>query len=101
MAPGVGACSGSSAPVTRPAPDLAPLLRQPIATPSMCSGQVSGSTSGRRSPWVGTVDVSVFLTPSLPDPQVRALGDRLRADAAVRTVYFESAAEAYAEFQRL
>ena len=72
-----------------------------MATPSACSGKVSGSTAGRRSPWVGTVDVSVFVEPSATTDQVKALGDRLRALPQVRAVYFESADQAYAEFERL
>jgi cell division protein FtsX len=62
---------------------------------------VSGATAGRRSPWVGNVDVSVFLEPSATAAEVGALGSELRAMPEVRTVYFESAAQAYAEFQRL
>jgi cell division protein FtsX len=93
-------CGASKTPA-RHAPDLAAFLRLPVATPSVCGGKVSGSTAGRRSPWVGTVDVSVFLEPSATSQQVRALGDRLRSLPKVRSVYFESADQAYAEFQRL
>jgi hypothetical protein len=96
-------CAGCGQPASksRQAPDLAAFLRLPVATPSACGGKVSGSTAGRRSPWVGTVDVSVFLEPSATAQQVSDLGDRLRSLPAVRSVYFESAAQAYAEFQRL
>jgi cell division protein FtsX len=82
-------------------PDLAALLRQPVATPTACGGKVSGATAGRRSPWVGNVDVSVFLEPSATAQQIAAVGAQLRAMPEVKTVYFESADEAYAEFQRL
>ena len=75
--------------------------RQPVATPTACAGKVSGSTAGRRSPWVGTVDVSVFVEPTATPAQVDELGRQLRALPEVRTAYFESAAQAYAEFQRL
>lgn len=92
---------GSSHGRGRHAPDLAAFLRLPVATPSACGGKVSGSTAGRRSPWVGTVDVSVFVEPSATTDQVKALGDRLRSLPQVRAVYFESADQAYAEFQRL
>jgi FtsX-like permease family protein len=61
---------------------------------------VSGSASGRRSPWVGHVDVSVFLATTRP-AAVAGLADRLRHTEHVRQVYFESAADAYAEYQRL
>src|SRR5581483_4432580 len=42
-------------------PDLAAFLRLPVASPSACPPNVNGATAGRRSPWVGTVDVSVFV----------------------------------------
>jgi cell division protein FtsX len=80
---------------------LAAFLRLPVATPSACAGKVSGSTAGRRSPWVGNVDVSVFLEASATPAQVSALGTQLRAMPEVSTVYYESAEQAYAEFQRL
>lgn len=72
-----------------------------MATPSACAGKVSGSTVGRRSPWVGTVDVSVFLRGSASAADVRALQSQLAALPGVTKVYFESADEGYAEFQRL
>ena len=93
-------CGHSAAP-RRHAPDLAAFLRLPVATPSACAGKTSGSTVGRRSPWVGTVDVSVFVEPSASATDVASLGASLRALPQVQTVYYESAAEAYAEFQRL
>src|SRR6478672_10274400 len=57
------ACGGSSSPptTTKTPPDLAAFLRLPVATPSSCPSGVSGSTAGRRSPWVGHVAVSVFV----------------------------------------
>jgi hypothetical protein len=61
---------------------------------------VNGTTSGRRSPWVGHVDVSVFLDDLAPR-EVRALRSAVERLEPVRTVYYESAAQAYAEFQRL
>jgi hypothetical protein len=95
-----GACGGSRPP-TRHAPDLQAFLRLPVATPTACHGSVSGSTAGRRSPWVGTVDVSVFVETSATPADLEQLGRQLRAYPEVGTVYFESAAQAYAEFQRL
>jgi hypothetical protein len=100
-------CGGSSSPtpepsvVARTAPDLAAFLKLPVATPSSCPSNVSGSTSGRSSPWVGHVDVSVFLRPSVTTRQTLKLGNTLRADPDVQTAYFESSKQAYEEFQRL
>jgi len=62
---------------------------------------VTGAASGRHSPWVGHVDVSVYVDASAPPAVVRALGERLRKSAHVAHVYFESSAEAFAEYQRL
>jgi len=98
---GTAGCDAGSGTPKRHVPDLAAFLRMPVATPTACGHKVSGSTAGRRSPWVGNVDISVFLEPSATPAQVTALGDLLRASPGVRTVYFESADEAYAEFQRL
>ena len=95
------ACGGGSSPPKRQVPDLAAFLRLPVATPSACGHKVSGSTAGRRSPWVGNVDVSVFLEPSATPAQVSSLGGQLRSMPEVRTVYYESAEQAYEEFQRL
>jgi hypothetical protein len=97
----VAGCGGSAGTPKRHPPDLNAFLRLPVATPSACGGKISGSTAGRRSPWVGTVDVSVYVETSASADQVRALGDALRGFAQVRTVYFEPADQAYAEFQRL
>jgi hypothetical protein len=99
-------CSGSSnAPtppvVSRSAPDLAAFLRLPVATPSACPRTANGATIGRRSPWVGHVDVSVFLARNVSTHQTLKLGNTLRADPLVRRAYFESRQQAYQEFQRL
>ena len=96
------ACSGTPSTASRRTPpDLASFLRQPVATPTACPSGVAAAASGRRSPWVGHVDVSVFLaTPARP-ADVTALGDRLRKTAHVAQVYFESAAQAHAEYARL
>jgi cell division protein FtsX len=82
-------------------PELAAFLRTPVATPTACPPNVNGSTVGRHSPWVGTVDVSVFVKPTATSAQVTTLGQQLRATTDVVAVYFESQAQAYAEFQRL
>jgi hypothetical protein len=96
-------CSSQSAPL--PAshavhghPDLAGFLQLPVATPSACASDVNGTTVGRRSPWVGTVDVSVFLRPNALLPQ---LHEQVAALPDVAAVYDETSAQAYAEFQRL
>lgn len=105
LATGCGGGSGSAGgvrptlvPHTRP--NLAAFLRLPVATPSACPGS-DATTVGRSSPWVGRVDVSVFVTPQTPQARVAALGRRLRHDPLVRSVYFESQRTAYEEFQRL
>jgi hypothetical protein len=82
-------------------PDLAKFLQLPVATPSACPSNVSGSTDGRASPWVGHVDVSVFVSTSAGPATVTKLGATLRRNPLVDKVYFESRAQAYAEFQRL
>lgn len=99
-------CGGSSSAPTTPvlhraAPDLPSFLKLPIATPSACPSTVNGTTIGRASPWVGTIDVSVFLRRTVTTHQILKLGNDLRADPLVQTVYFESAKQAYQEFQRL
>jgi hypothetical protein len=104
LAAGCGGSSGNAATPTataRAAPDLAQFLQLPVATPSACPSNVSGSTDGRSSPWVGTVDVSVFVSTSASSRQTTELGHLLRADPTVHKVYFESQREAYQEFQRL
>jgi hypothetical protein len=98
------AAACSATPSTSPArtpPDLAGFLRRPPATPTACPSGVTGAASGRRSPWVGHVDVSVFVAASARPAMVTALGDRLRHTGPVAQVYFESAAEAFAEYSRL
>jgi cell division protein FtsX len=99
----VSACGGRSPATlaTRTPPDLAAFLRLPVATPTACPATVSGTTSGRRSPWVGHVDVSVFLVPSATPADLRRVRRTLDALPPVRDVYFESKRKAYAEFQRL
>jgi hypothetical protein len=87
--------------VTTSAPDFAAFLRLPVATPSSCPSNVSGTTDGRTSVWAGRVDLSVFVSPSATGRQTAELGRLLRADPRVRTVYFESRKQAYEEFQRL
>lgn len=79
-------------------PDLAGFLALPVATPSACQPDVNGTTVGRRSPWVGTVDVSVFLKPAA---SVARLHDQVAALPDVAAVFDETDAQAYAEFQRL
>lgn len=79
-------------------PDLGAFLRLPVATPSACPPDENGTTAGRRSPWVGTVDVSVFLTVDTPSAELRRT---VAALPDVAAVYAETSAEAYAEFQRL
>jgi hypothetical protein len=105
----VTGCSGGSsaaggepsAAASRPAPDLRAFLRLPVATPSSCPPDTNGTTSGRRSPWVGTVDISVFLAEGGSRQRVAALGRTLRALPHVQRVYFESKQQAIAEFERL
>jgi hypothetical protein len=96
-----GGASSPTAPAAPGAPDLTGFLRLPVATPSACPRTANGATVGRRSPWVGHVDLSVFLSPAVTTHETLKLGNDLRADPAVRTVYFESARQAYEEFQRL
>jgi hypothetical protein len=81
-------------------PRLAAFLTLPVATPTACPS-APGATAGRESPWVGHIDISVFIDPHAGAAAVSRLGAALRALPRVRGVYFESKAEAYAEFQRL
>jgi hypothetical protein len=101
------ACGGH-APAAQPVtdslhdhPDLAAFLRLPVASPSSCPPTQNGTTAGRRSPWVGTVDVSVFLPARATPAALRKLRATVAALPHVRTVFVETRAEAYAEFQRL
>ena len=97
------ACSGGShpAPTSRTPPNLAAFLRLPVATPSACPASVNGTTNGRRSPWVGHVDISVYVSGTATPAQVRALGTSLAREPGVAHVYRETKSQAYAEFQRL
>jgi len=98
----VGGGGQPSSPQTgRQAHDLAAFLRLPVATPSACPAGQHGSASGRRSPWAGRVDVSVFVSDRAKPAVVRRLGTLLRAEPDVERVYAESRAQAYAEYQRL
>jgi hypothetical protein len=93
---------GSTGAVIQPsAPRIKAFLKLPVATPSTCPSNVSGTTAGRISPWVGHVDISVFLDGHASPSRVASLGASLRANPAVLRVYYESKAEAFAEFQRL
>ena len=96
------ACGGSSGPATtrRTPPDLAAFLRLPVATPSDCP-RSTGSASGRRSPWVGHVDVSVFVADGTNATVRRQLYDALTAESHVAHVYTETKQQAWGEFQRL
>lgn len=96
------ACAGTpSSAAHRTPPDLAGFLRQPVATPTACPSGVAAAASGRRSPWVGHVDISVFVASAARPSAVTALGDRLRHTPGVAQVYFESSAQAHAEYARL
>jgi hypothetical protein len=100
-------CGGGSSPAStatpgiRTPPSIAAFLQEPVATPSACPSTENGQADGRSSPWVGHVDISVFLKTSASAAAVRRVGAVLRKAPFVQTVYFESQAEAYAEFQRL
>lgn len=90
-----------SRPGARSAPNLAAFLRLPVATPTACPTGQRGSASGRSSPWAGHVDVSVFLKPGAAPRAAARVRSRLTRSNLVEKVYFESQAQAYAEFQRL
>jgi hypothetical protein len=101
-----GGSSASTPPVSTkpqpfPPPDIAAFLRNPVATPSACPSRQPASASGLGSPWVGHVDISVFLDTGTTSAQARRIGTTIRHAPGVATVYFESQDEAYAEFQRL
>ncbi|HEX3825437.1 MAG TPA: permease-like cell division protein FtsX [Mycobacteriales bacterium] len=103
-AAGCSGSSGSDSPasvVGSAAPNLQAFLRLPVATPSACPSNVSGSTDGRTSVWAGRVDMSVFVSLSATTGQVLKLGATLKSSPLVQTVYFESKKQAYEEFQRL
>jgi len=98
----VTACGGSSTPTLakKTPPDLAAFLRLPVATPSSCPSAPASGT-GRRSPWVGHVDVSVFVADRTSAETRRALHDALVSEAHVAHVYTETKREAWEEFRRL
>jgi hypothetical protein len=97
----IAGCAGSSAPdKTRQPPDLAAFLRLPVATPSSCP-RANGEASGRRSPWVGYVDISVYVARGASPTDRRDLHDALAAEPHVAHVYTETAKQAVEEFQRL
>jgi hypothetical protein len=98
----VAGCGGSStATLTRKTPpDLAGFLRLPVATPSACPS-APASTTGRNSPWVGHVDVSVYVADRSSAKTRRALHDALAAEPQVTRVYTETKIEAWQEFRRL
>jgi hypothetical protein len=103
LAVAISGCGGGSspAPTTRTPPDFAAFLRLPVATPSTCPSSVNGTTIGRSSPWVGHVDISVYVAVSATPQQVTALGTSLANEPEVAHVYRETKSQAYAEFQRL
>jgi FtsX extracellular domain len=87
--------------VSSAAPNFGAFLQLPLATPSVCPSNVSGSTDGRTSVWAGRVDLSVFVKLAATASQTRKLHDLLHSNPLVQSVYFESKKQAYAEFQRL
>ncbi|HWC33815.1 MAG TPA: permease-like cell division protein FtsX [Mycobacteriales bacterium] len=101
----VGGCGGGSAPPASPAvrtaPDIAGFLRQPVATPSVCTTEDASTYQQRHSPWVGHVDISIYLRPGTPPARITRIGRQLRRASISDRVYFESRAEAFAEFKRL
>jgi hypothetical protein len=102
---GCGGGSSASDPnpsvVSSAAPNFQAFLREPVATPSACPSNVSGTTDGRTSVWAGRVDLSVFVSPTASAAATRAIGTALRADSRVKTIYFETKQQAFEEFQRL
>ena len=94
-------CGGGSEPQSRRTPpDLAAFLRLPVATPTACPSR-PGAAAGRRSPWVGHVDVSVFVSDDVSQGALADLGATLHAEPHVTAIYAETKQQAYAEFQRL
>jgi cell division protein FtsX len=102
VAVAASACGGSStATLTKKTPpDLAAFLRLPVATPTACPS-TSASGTGRKSPWAGHVDVSVFVAGKADAATRRALHDALVAEPNVAHVYTETKREAWEEFRRL
>jgi hypothetical protein len=103
VATGCGHSSGTTdQPLsTTRVPNLRAFLQLPAATPSSCPSGVPASGTGRQSPWVGRIDISVFVKSAATPRAVQRLGRFLRHGRLVDTVYFESKSQAYAEFQRL
>jgi hypothetical protein len=99
-----GCGSGSSphvSPSARPTPNLARFLALPVATPSACPATQNATTIGRTSPWLGTVDLSIYLTRSATRQDRTAVARELHRQPVVTATYFESRSTAYREFQRL
>jgi hypothetical protein len=108
LATSVAGCGGSAGtgsvtgPLTRPGPpDLHGFLQLPVATPSSCPKTANGQTIGRRSPWAGHVDVSVFLARSASQRRRQQLAHLVSRNRLVAKVYQESQRQAFEEFQRL
>ncbi|HTR70160.1 MAG TPA: permease-like cell division protein FtsX [Mycobacteriales bacterium] len=85
----------------RTTPNIRAFLKLPAASPTACPPSTNGVTVGRRSPWAGTVDVSIFLTRRATSGERAAITGTLRQSHDVARIYYESAAEAYQEFRRL
>jgi hypothetical protein len=90
----------TSPPGVRAAPHLAAYLRLSVATPSTCTSEDASTFEQRRSPWVGTVDVSVYLATSAKPAAINRIGRMLHRAEIVEHTYFESRDEAFKEFQR-
>jgi hypothetical protein len=94
--------TGSAALLVQPAaPRIKAFLKLPVATPSRCPSNVSGTTAGRVSPWSGHIDISVFLDSQITPSSTAKLGAGFRSNPLIRRVFYESKAEAFKEFQRL
>jgi FtsX extracellular domain len=99
------ACSSSSSsgakskPLIQP-PNIQALLRLPVATPSVCPSNVNGTTIGRASPWEYT-DISLYMTPHASTKDNLVVTRELKTSPYVTAIYFETARQAYAEFQHL
>jgi hypothetical protein len=98
---GSGSTAATGSVIQPSAPRIKAFLKLPVAAPARCASNVSGTTAGRISPWVGHIDISVFLSPHASRGTVSSLRAGLLRDPAVLHVYYESKAEAFAEFQRL
>ena len=51
--------------------------------------------------WAGKIEVSVFLRDDASEEEITALGDKIAALPEVQEVFFETRAEAYANFQEI